>query len=112
MDRNLIEQQIEELLSVEMNATLFSQLMFSPTGLFHDLAGFEGDHKAVTRLPLYRQAMARFRELQNKESAGMQREVDLVNAALARGKARAALTSANGSPSTGAVVKVGQDEPA
>jgi hypothetical protein len=90
MDKETLIHQIEEMLKIEVSSNALSVILFSPQGLFNDLALLVGDRKAVAQMPLFRRASERVSELAWRESAPLRAEVDRMNAALERGKALAA----------------------
>lgn len=94
--RDVIEQRIRELLKLdEIRSTTLSNILFSQFGgLFGQLASTKEERKVVARSSLFREALARVHELDRRDSAGLSREVDLVNAALARGKVQATAQTA------------------
>jgi hypothetical protein len=94
--KEVIEQQIRELLKLdEIRATTLSNILFSQFGgLFGQLASTEAERRIVGRSSLFQEALARVHELERRDSAGLGREVDFVNAALARGKAQVIATRA------------------
>ncbi len=100
--KEVIESQIRELLKLDVSAVTLSHLLFAQFGgLFGQLASTEQERRAISQTPLFRQANARITELAARDSAPLRREVDLINAALARGKAAAAAgVDANGAPTT------------
>ncbi len=64
-----IEQEIRQILGEETRAIPFSNRLFSPAGLFNQLAQTEKQRRAVARSPLFIQAQQRFLELQRREIA-------------------------------------------
>jgi hypothetical protein len=64
-----IEQQIRDALTEETRAIPFSNRLFSPVGLFNQLAQTEEQRRAVARSPLFKEAQKRFLELQRIELA-------------------------------------------
>ena len=70
-----IEQLIRDTLATETQAIALSDRLFSPAGLFNVLAPTEQERREVVRSPLFKQAQARFRELQQKEASEFSRVV-------------------------------------
>lgn len=77
-----IEEQIRQVLANETQAITLSEKLFSPAGLFNQLAPSEPERRQVVQTPLFRQAQARFRELQHKEAAEFAQVVAQTQAAL------------------------------
>jgi len=78
--REQVEAQIREALASETSAAALSDKLFSPAGLFNALAPTEPERRAVVRTDLFRQAQARFRELQQAEAAAFARAVEQADA--------------------------------
>lgn len=72
---SLIRQQVLEILANETQAGILSDKLFSPQGLFAQVATTPEQRSAVIRDPLFRQAMARFMELQRSEAVKFEEEV-------------------------------------
>jgi hypothetical protein len=81
-DRERLERQIREALVAETGAAALSEKLFSPTGLFSALAPTEPERQVVVRSELFKQAQARFRELQHAEAAAFTRAVEQAEGAL------------------------------
>ena len=64
-----IEKEIREILSAETRAIPFSNRLFSPAGLFNQLANTEEQRRVIAQSPLFKQAQQRFLELQRTEIA-------------------------------------------
>jgi hypothetical protein len=75
-DRERIESQIREVLAAEGSAASLSEKLFSPAGLFNALAPTEADRRQIVRSLLFREAQARFRELQLAEGAAFAKAVE------------------------------------
>jgi hypothetical protein len=80
-----IEEQIREVLATETQAIPLSDKLFSPNGLFNQVAKIGTDRRAVAHSPLFKQAQARFRELQQQEAAAFARAVQSAQAAMPAG---------------------------
>jgi hypothetical protein len=63
-----IEEQIRYLLTHETNPTVLSNLLFMPGGLFSQTATSEADRKRVSQTALFREALARVRDLEYAEA--------------------------------------------
>jgi hypothetical protein len=84
-DRERVEALIREALAAETSAAALSEKLFSPAGLFSALAPTEPERQAVVRSELFKQAQARFRQLQQTEAAAFARAVEQAEAALPHG---------------------------
>ena len=62
------EDQIREVLDAEDDAISLSDKLFSPNGLFNQMAKTEGERRVVARSALFKQAQKRLSELQRKEA--------------------------------------------
>jgi len=75
MQRELIEEQIREVLAKETQAIVLSQKLFHPTGLFGQLATTEAERRVVAQSGLFREALRRLSDLQRVEAAAFARAV-------------------------------------
>jgi hypothetical protein len=73
--RELIEEQIREVLTRETQAHVLSQKLFHPTGLFGQLAATEEERRVVAQSALFRAAQRRLSDLQRREAAAFARTV-------------------------------------
>jgi hypothetical protein len=89
-----IETEIRDVLASESNAATLSEKLFSPTGLFNRLAPTEAGRRAIVRSELFRQAQARFREMQVTEAAAFAKAVQEAEAAFPAGGHRIKLEHA------------------
>jgi hypothetical protein len=87
-DPERLEAQIREVLASENNAAALSEKLFSPTGLFNALASARADRPLVVRSELFKQAQARFRQLQQTEAAAFAQAVAQAEAAMPEGTHR------------------------
>ena len=71
MTREDVERQIRELLATETRAVTLSNKLFTPGGLFNQIAHTQDERRAVTRTDLWRDAMVRLRELQSQEAEAL-----------------------------------------
>jgi len=71
-----IEQQIRQILVTETRAVTLSAKLFSPHGLFHQMASSEAERRVVVQSPLFQQALARLSELQAAEGAQFAQAVE------------------------------------
>ena len=65
----LIEQQIRQVLATVAHAIPLSEQLFGPEGLFAQLAAGEAGRRVVAQSSLFKEAQARFRQLQLQEAA-------------------------------------------
>jgi hypothetical protein len=70
-----LEQQILEVVAAETHAISLSNKLFSPGGLFNQLARTEEERRAVAQSALFRRAQRRLTELQQREAAEFARAV-------------------------------------
>ena len=86
---NQVEQHIREKLVTVKRAEVLSNALFSPEGLFGQLAHTEAERRELVRTPLFRQAQARLSELERNAAdlltAVKHDDVAGVKEALARG---------------------------
>lgn len=69
VDKAAVEEQIREILRVEREAMSLSDKLFSPHGLFNQIATTEPERRDVARSELFREAQRRFSDLQRQEAA-------------------------------------------
>jgi hypothetical protein len=65
------ERQIRELLVTETRATTLSNKLFTPDGLFNQIAHNDEERRELVTTDLWRDAQARLRELQYQEAAAL-----------------------------------------
>jgi hypothetical protein len=85
LNEKQIEQQIRDVLATEGQALALSNRLFSPDGLFCQLAQTEQERRLVAQSPLFKQAQRRLTELQQKEGAAFTQAVQRAGAALQSG---------------------------
>jgi hypothetical protein len=85
IDREVIESRIRDVVASETGAAALSEKLFSPTGLFNALAAVETNRDALVRSDLFKQAQARFRQLQQREAAAFSQAVEQAEASLPGG---------------------------
>jgi hypothetical protein len=85
-DREQIEQQIREALATETAAIPLSDRLFSPSGLFNQLASTEAERRLVVQSPLFQEAQRRLSALQRKEAAEFELAVEQAQSALPGGE--------------------------
>lgn len=76
LNEEQIEQQIRDVLATEGQALALSNKLFSPDGLFCQLAQTEQERRLVAQAPLFKQAQKRLTELQRKEGAAFTEAVE------------------------------------
>jgi hypothetical protein len=87
-EREQIEQQIRDVVAKEIHAIPLSNKLFTPDGLFSRLASTEEERRIVSQSSLFRQALKRLSELQQKEAAEFGRVVQQAQAGLPDGNYR------------------------
>lgn len=63
-----IETRIRELIAGESDAVTLSNLLFTPNGLFSQLAANEEERRALTKTPLFKEAQQRVATLRKMEA--------------------------------------------
>jgi hypothetical protein len=71
-----VRRRIEEILENEHPATVLSELLFSPSGLFSRLATTEAERRQLVQTPLFRRGRARLTEIQRREADAFRRELE------------------------------------
>jgi hypothetical protein len=84
-EQEQIEEQIRAALADERHAIPLSNKLFTPDGLFRRLARTEEERREVAQAALFRQALKRLSELQQKEAAEFGRAVRQVQAVSRKG---------------------------
>ena len=64
-----IEEQIRAILDEEIDAISLSNQLFSPDGLFNQMATTEAERRKVAQSALFKQALTRLSHLQGKEGS-------------------------------------------
>jgi hypothetical protein len=77
-EREQIEEQILQVLASEMQAIPLSNKLFSPEGLFSQIAKTEEERRTIAQSPLFHQAQRRLTDLQRQEAAEFGRVVEQV----------------------------------
>jgi hypothetical protein len=75
-EQERIEELIREVVANEPHASILSDQLFRPDGLFNQLAGTEEERRSVVQSPLFRQAQRRLLALQQQEAAEFKRTVE------------------------------------
>ena len=95
MTREEVERQIRELLATETRAVILSNKLYTPEGLFNQIAHTREERRAVVQTNLWRDAMDRLRELQQTEAAALAGASELLRARLQGGDFRVRLEPAD-----------------
>lgn len=82
-DNDQIEQPIRDVLAAETRAIALSNRLFTPDGLFNQLAHTEDERRVIAQSALFKQAQQRFMELQRKEAAEFSQALQHAPAAIA-----------------------------
>lgn len=85
-EREQVEQQIHEVLASEMDAISLSNKLFSPGGLFNQLASTEEERRVVAQSTLFKQAQRHLTHLQQREASEFARVVQQAQASRADDK--------------------------
>jgi hypothetical protein len=88
MTREEAERRIRELLATEMSAVTLSNKLFTPNGLFNQIAHNEQERREVTKTDLWRDAQARMRELEICEADALNEATKVLNEKLPHGRYR------------------------
>ena len=64
----IIEEKIRELVASESDAITLSNALFTPAGLFSQLAADETQRRALTKTPLFKEAQQRVATLRTIEA--------------------------------------------
>jgi hypothetical protein len=84
-ERERVEEQIRKVLENATQAIALSEMLFSPSGLFNQIAATEDERRVVAQSSLFRQAQRRLTELQQKEAAEFGRAVEQTRGAIPEG---------------------------
>ena len=85
-ERERTETEIREALATETSAIRLSNRLFSPEGLFNQIAPTAEARRAVTQSSLFREAQQRLAELRQREGAEFARAVDQAQIGLPAGE--------------------------
>ena len=75
-NRQSIEQGIRDALATEQDAISLSNQLFSPSGLFNQLAQSEAERRSIVKMPLFKEAQRRLSVLKRKEAHEFARTVE------------------------------------
>lgn len=67
-EREQVEQAVREALATETRAVPLSNCLFTPDGLFSRLARTPEERRVLVQTPLFREALRRVTELEQKEA--------------------------------------------
>jgi len=84
-NREQMEKQIRDVLRTVDQAIPLSNKLFSPEGMFNQLASTEAERRVLAGSPLFKEAQRRLLELQSKEASEFAKAVHQVEAPLANG---------------------------
>jgi hypothetical protein len=87
-EQERIETEIRKVLATESSAIRLSNKLFSPEGLFNQVARTAEDRRAVIQTSLFREAQKKLAELREREAAEFARAVDEAQVALPAGEYR------------------------
>ena len=88
MTRQEVEDRIRKLLATETRAVALSNQLFTPDGLFNQIAHNEQERREIVKTELWRDAQARVRELQYREADVLREVSNLVKERLPDGDYR------------------------
>jgi hypothetical protein len=88
MTRDEAERQIRELLTTEDRAVVLSNKLFTPDGLFNQIAHTPEERRELTKTDLWRDAMARMRELESREAEALNEATKVLSQHLPPGRYR------------------------
>ncbi|MBW3597878.1 MAG: hypothetical protein KY475_11460 [Planctomycetes bacterium] len=74
-DKAAVEQQIRYILATGTDAMTLSDQLFSPNGLFNQIATNEAERRQVARSPLFKEAQRRLSDLQRQEADEFARNI-------------------------------------
>lgn len=77
-EKERVEAEIRSVLAKETSAVSLSERLFSPAGLFSQLASSHEERQTLVRSTLFQEAQARFRKLQYQEADEFARAVATV----------------------------------
>ena len=75
-NQGTIEQRIRDALASEQDAISLSNRLFSPDGLFNQLAASEVERRSIVETSLFKEAQHRLSVLKRKEAHDFARTVD------------------------------------
>jgi hypothetical protein len=75
-NRKSIEERIRDALASHADAISLSNQLFSPTGLFIQLAASEAERRTIVETPLFKEAQRRLSALKRKEAQQFARTVE------------------------------------
>jgi hypothetical protein len=85
-ERENVEERIREILATETQAIPLGNKLFSPQGLFNQLAETEQERRRVAQSSLFREAQKRLTELQRTEAEAFAKVVDQAHSAIPPGE--------------------------
>jgi hypothetical protein len=94
MTREEVEDQIRALLSSESMAMRLSNKLFTPGGLFSQIAQTPEERREIANSDLWKQAISRLDELHEQESAALAEAAEVIRRRLPNGSYRLRLEAA------------------
>ena len=88
MTRDEVENTIRGLLATETRAVVLSNKLFTPEGLFNQIAHNEQERREMVKTELWRDAQARLRELQYREADALDAASKVISERLPEGRYR------------------------
>jgi len=85
MERTVVEERIRDLIATETRAVVLSNKLFTPDGLFNQIAHNEAERREIVKTELWRDAQNRLRDLEYEEAATLAEVSKLVNQRLPHG---------------------------
>jgi hypothetical protein len=86
MTREEAASQIRKLLATEESALILSNRLFTPNGLFNQIAHSAEERREVIKTDLWRDAMARMRELESREAGALDESTKVLSQHLPYGR--------------------------
>jgi hypothetical protein len=84
-EREKVVGQIREILATESRAMVVSNSLFSQEGLFSQLAPTEAERRELVQTELFKEAMRRLSDLEEKEAAEFAAVIQQAQASLPEG---------------------------
>jgi hypothetical protein len=82
IEREQVEARIRQVMADEKSGISLSNKLFTPDGLFNQIAKTEEDRRQVAQSPLFREAQRRVRELERLEIGELSRAADQLKSKL------------------------------
>lgn len=75
-DKETLESEIRRVLDADQDAISLSNKLFSPGGLFHQLAPTQAERQSLVLSPLFKEAQRRLSDLKRSEASEFAKSVD------------------------------------